>query len=308
MTAARSPHAFLLSVLLHGLFTGILLVSAYVFRNVEAPQVKIFELVAGEGDNYAATEAPALGTPGVKLNVPATPTPPAPEPPAPPVRPVEPEPAAITPAPIQAVPSPKAAPKAEPKIPDMAKAVKRIADKREKRIVDKFHKEQKAAADKAKKEEQKRLSKAEFDKLHGSKTNASQKMPAPSAKGPRIDAEGIAKGVVGGSTANKKGGAGGTALSREEASLLDAYVSLLMQKLKEAHESPPSADNSLVTGVEFFLAADGAISRLKIVQSSGDAEFDESVLRAFRTVRSIGPRPDNRGETMYLRFRVRDVE
>jgi len=111
----RSP-AFALSLVLHGGVAALLLFFGYTAsrQNKEAP--KIFELVAGAGDNYLATEAPALGTPGgIKLDLPA---PSKPEPKAEPVPepPVAPEPSPITPAPIEkpAPPPPKPADKPVP--------------------------------------------------------------------------------------------------------------------------------------------------------------------------------------------------
>jgi colicin import membrane protein len=124
----------------------------------------------------------------------------------------------------------------------------------------------------------------------------------------KIDAEGIAQGVVGGSTNNKTGGAGGTALSREEQDLFDTYFALLEQRLREAHEKPPGLSDLLVAQAEFYLGADGSISKASIVKSSGNAEFDQSVLSAIRNVHTIGPRPDGRGSMQRVRFRMKDSE
>ena len=85
---ARSPSAILLSAALHGLFVAIALLFAYAVQSSVKDQPKVMELVAGEGDNYAATEAPALGVPnGIKISIPEPPAPVEPtiEPPAPPV-------------------------------------------------------------------------------------------------------------------------------------------------------------------------------------------------------------------------------
>ena len=89
---ASSPSAFMLSAALHAVVVALALLLSYSAsrRSEDAP--KVFELVAGEGDNYLAREAPALGTPGVKLNVPATAAPrvdvtPPPEPEPTPVKP-----------------------------------------------------------------------------------------------------------------------------------------------------------------------------------------------------------------------------
>ncbi|MBI3885088.1 MAG: TonB family protein, partial [Opitutae bacterium] len=117
--------------------------------------------------------------------------------------------------------------------------------------------------------------------------------PAPPApvRAPRIDTEGIAAGVLGGSPANKKGGGGGKALTRAERSELDTYISFLISALKEAHQPPPGLSDQLVVKVTFDIAANGRISNPRVERSSGNREFDESALEAFRNVASIGPTP-----------------
>ena len=69
---ARSTSAYLSSATLHAAAVVLVVAAAWVTNQQTRPPVKIFDLVAGEGNNWAATEAPALGTPdGVKLKAPA---------------------------------------------------------------------------------------------------------------------------------------------------------------------------------------------------------------------------------------------
>ena len=304
---ARSPSAYLSSAMLHATAVVLLVVAAWVAREQTRPPVKIFDLVAGEGNNWAATEAPALGTPdGVKLKVPATPESVP--------RIAEPEPA--PPAPVQATPIqeappvPQSATKAtDGKVPDLVRTVKRTAAKVEQKMAQKQRMEEAIAADKARKEAaaaKKIMTKEQYDKLYGKNGNPAGK--AGATKIARVDAEGIAGGVVGGSTANKVGGAGGKALSREEASLMDSYFSFLKQKLEQAHEPPVGVSDKLSVRVEFMLAVDGSISQVHVVRSSGNKDFDQSVLEAFRRVRPIGTRPDGRSEAITLEFNTRDDE
>ena len=284
----------MLSLTLHGAIVALVLFFTFAMHTQVKEQPKIFELVAGEGDNYMATEAPALGTPGIKLNVPTPPAPvvkPAPEP-----EPAPPEPV-IERAPEK--PAPKAAVKpVETKTPNYTQDVLRIASKREKRLVEADRKKREAEA--------RRISKAEFDKLNKSKTQP--KGGAVNPKVARIDAEGIAKGVVGGSVNNKTGGAGGKALSRAEQSALDSYIALLLQRLRAAHEKPPGLSDLLEAEVEFRIAADGTLSGVKIVRSSGSSEFDRSVLEAFARVRSIGPTPNNKSDVWVVTFKMKEEE
>jgi len=187
--------------------------------------------------------------------------------------------------------------------------VKRTAAKVEQKMAQKQRMEEAIAADKARKEAaaaKKIMTKEQYDKLYGKNGNPAGK--AGTTKIARVDAEGIAGGVVGGSTANKVGGAGGKALSREEASLMDGYFSFLKQKLEQAHEPPVGVSDKLSVRVEFMLAVDGSISQVHIVRSSGNKDFDQSVLEAFKRVRPIGTRPDGRSEAITLEFNTRDEE
>ncbi len=129
---------------------------------------------------------------------------------------------------------------------------------------------------------------------------------APGKAVPRIDAQGIANGVRSGSTANTRGGGGGKAMTREEQSQLNTYIALLLNALKEAHEPPQGANDALEAKVTFDITASGAILNPHITKSSGDRDFDESVLEAFRKVRGIGPPPTGKADTWTVTFRMKD--
>lgn len=289
----NSFSAFIFSTVFHGFVAVLAWLFTYALQHQLRETPKVFELVAGEGDNYAATEAPALGVPGgVKF---AVPTPPAPQP-----EPVKAEAAPVTQE-LEATPPPKAV----VKTPNYAKDVKRIAAKREARLEAQFRAEQER---KAKEEavKAKRLTKEEFDKL-----NKGRKAPAvPTTGAPkvaRIDAEGIAQGVVGGSTANKTGGAGGQALAREAGEEIDAYYSLLKQRLKAAFEQPPGLSDTLIAYVEVRSGVDGTLSGARITKSSRSAEFDRAVLEAVTRTRMPG-RPDRKNETITFPFTMREKD
>ncbi|MEO7600183.1 MAG: cell envelope integrity protein TolA, partial [Opitutus sp.] len=298
----NSSSAFFLSATLHGVAVAMILLLTYVLQDAAKEAPKIFELVAGEGDNYMATAAPALGTEGVKFQAKEAPTPPEPVPvQTAPERIVEAAP--VTPAPkpvITRAPPPDA-------IRDFSKDVKRIEKKRADRLIAKDRAAREAAEKKAKAEadKQKKLTKEEFDKQN--KAGAPSKTGTP-AKIARIDAEGIAKGVIGGSTANKLGGAGGKALTREEGDALDLYFSLLKRRLKEALDKPPGLSDTLVAIVEVHIAGNGLLSGGKISRSSGSEEFDQAALAAIVRVRSVGPRPDGKSEVLHIPFRMREED
>ncbi|MBC8039254.1 MAG: TonB family protein [Opitutaceae bacterium] len=312
--SARTANSFFASAALHALLMALVLWFTWAHnRSNEKEALPIFELVAGEGDNYAATEAPALGVAGgIKLEIP--------EPPAPSPSPIEsastpePESSPVTAAaeptpPVKPAPSkPATTPVKEYKPVNMAKMVDRIADKRAANIEKKIKADQDKAAKAEAAANAKKMSKAEFDRLNKNKSLAAQK-PGTSGTGTslkKIDTEGIAGGVVGGSTANKTGGAGGKALTRQDVELNDAYISLLIQRLKQAHQKPEGLSDLLEATVKFRLTASGAVVNVVILSSSRNSEYDQSVLAAFRRI-SLPPPPSNLKTSDYsLTFKMRE--
>jgi colicin import membrane protein len=89
---------------------------------------------------------------------------------------------------------------------------------------------------------------------------------------------------------------------------MERYFSLLKARLKENHEKPSGLSDALMARVEFYVGADGSISRVRISKSSGSEEFDRSVREAFARTKSIGSRPDKKGETVELEFRMREED
>ena len=70
-----SGRGFLFSATLHGIVAALMFFG-FVFKRDDVNVPKVFELVAGEGNNYMAREAPALGTPGgVSVEMPSIPEP-----------------------------------------------------------------------------------------------------------------------------------------------------------------------------------------------------------------------------------------
>jgi TonB family protein len=282
---ARSPSAFALSALLHAGVAALALLGIFFAHQQKAVPPVIFVVVAGEGNNYGATEAPALGSPDgpLKFNVPKI-TPvslPAPVPP--------PEPVPAAPIPVRAAPIPAI---------DPTKSSDRVDDRKVKRMAAKIA------------SEVKRMSKEEFDRLHkqqsaGAKSAA---LSPHSARVPRIDARGIASGVVGGSTANRIGGAGGKALTRAEQSLLDSYIAFLRQQLRNAFEEtkPAGLSDRLVAVVEVRILSDGTLTNGRIIRTSGSDEFDRAALDAIARVPPIGARPEGLAEVQQIPFRMLD--
>ena len=282
--ADRRSVAFLTSLALHGAVVAIMLVVAYAGRMDSAREPATFELVDGEGDNFGATVAPALGSSG-GIKVPAEAMPPVVPPkidltPPETVKPVAPAPVAA-PAPV-----PVATP--TEKTPD----AKATAPTKERTLAEQFRRKAIVAESKVKMQVLREKA-AEAKRLEKERQEE--------------DAEGIAKGVKGGSTANKEGGAGGKALSRSDGPVMDAYFALLRDRLVKALDKPPGVSDTLVAEVEFQLGADGSLSAAKIIGPSGSADFDRAVLDAFSRVH-LPKRPDGNTSVHSLKFRTKDLE
>jgi colicin import membrane protein len=263
----RAANAFLLSLTLHA---GVILaIAALVFAVHQSRRepMQIFELVAGPPTDPMATEAPALGTPDGQVDVK-----------------IPASPAKSEPVPLEAAP-----PQPEISQPTVRPPIKSTA------------------SSKAPAKTEPQLTYEQYVKQHG-KPTPSKAGPSGSPRAtavPKINSKGIANGVLGGSV-NSRGGQGGTALTAAQHSSLDAYISRLVTALRQNHEKPPGLSDLLDADVEFFIAADGSISRVQIVRSSGNTAFDMSCIETFRRIGSVGPKPDGRSATWTLTFRMKD--
>lgn len=268
----NSPSAIVTSLILHGFVAAIIFVTTVYLARTSKMEPVIFELVAGEPTAPDELVAPALGntTAPVKVTVPQVELPPD-----------KPEPVVQE---TVAVPEPAVKP------PARTTPVKPKSDLS-------LAKEMKKSA---------RVSYQEYLKKNPIPKQSVASKVRQAAKVPKIDTQGIVGGVRGGSTANTRGGGGGKAMSREEADQLSTYISLLIQELKRAHEPPSGVSDRLETKVTFDITASGAILSPRISKSSGNREFDESVLDAFRRMRSIGPTPNRRPDTWTVTFKMRD--
>ncbi len=298
---STSPAAFALSATLHVAVIALALIGGCSFNQQDKP-LPIIELVAGAGDNYMAKEAPKLGTPGgVKVNIPKAPEP----------KSAPPEPTPVTPAPqppkVQPKPLPPV-PKAQDTIPDFKKQIQqqsRTAVNKAKRDIAKERAAEKKRADAEKKrleEENKRLTKEEFDRANKQRQVASVSPKSITAK--QIDVVGIKEGVVKG--IGKAPGAGGKALTNDNADVLAAYDSLFKQRLREKFDPPPGLSDTLKVTLQVRSNADGSLSAARIIRGSGVREFDQSVLEAVRRVQ-MPARPDKKSETIELNFGMRDL-
>ena len=296
---ARSPSALFVSASLHGLVVAIAVLLTYLAQTQVKEAPKILELVAGEGDDYGATAAPALGTPGgIKIAIPEPPAP-APEP----VKLTAPEPTPVTAAPeptpvVTKAPVQKAVTPPKTKdtpAPNFSNQIKRKIIRAESKAKAEIKKEREA--------EQKRLTKAEFDRQN----KAAKVAGVGNPKVKHIDTEGVSGGVTGGSTASKTG-AGAKALTREEGDLLDAYFAIVKQRLQDGLEKPPGLGDAVYAVAEFRLNLDGSISSARITRASGSDEFDRAVLDDLRRFKRVSPPSIWKGDTISVTFRMKDED
>jgi colicin import membrane protein len=264
---AREQQGFMASAALHA--AVILLLWLWSFaasRDVKQPE-RIIELVAGDGNNFGATVAPALGTPGGK-GAAATPRTP----------------------------------------PTIAQQIQRNLWRAEAKGKQAAAKELAAEQKRLAQLEQEQQAKAKAETKAATQTpDTTRKAATPSTT--RIDAEGIEKGVLGGSTENKIGGAGGKALVSSGGTVMERYYSMLKDKLLRAlkEQGLTGLDPTRMAEVEFRLAADGTISGVRIIKRSGSAEFDAAVVAAFGHI-EMPKRPDGKSTVAQLEFRTRDAE
>jgi colicin import membrane protein len=260
MTAC-SPNAFALSAALHGAVVAAVLLGAWATQKAVLDPPHIFELVAGAGDNFTATQAAAPEhSTAVKFSAPKQPrTPPTPKPEAATV------PDAPQPTPTKPITKTTSAKSVTP------------------------------------------VSVAKNNAPPTPNKNITKPSAAAQTKAPQINSANLANALTAHSSANQRGGAGGTALSREQSSELDAYFSLLKTRLREAHQKPDGVSDLLQADVEFRLNADGTIVNPRILVSSGNAAFDRSVVAAFRAMGALPPPPAGfRPDSYSLTFKMRD--
>jgi colicin import membrane protein len=308
----RYSGAFWVSTTLHAVFFGLLIGLTITLREKVEDSPQVFELVRGEGNDYMATEAPAgseIGTAAVgelftAPDVPVAKLPPAPEP-----APEEPyvPPTPVTPVTPVAPPTPptKAVPDI-PKTPNLAKDFKKTVDRAKKKAEEASKRRIEAAerAAKAAALESKRMSLEDFRRENAAKSGGGS--TASANPGKRIDVGSIKKGVTGGTGAGTTG-AGGTAMQRALQDAQDSYFAMLIQQLKSNHVKPDGLSDLLSADVSFHISAGGVISQVTITRSSGNPEFDKSVLAAFARTGSIGPRPDKKSDSSKLTFRMKEL-
>jgi colicin import membrane protein len=269
---ASSPGAIFLSTTFHALVIGTIIVLSLWMQKATEINPKIFDLVNPEdieiGDHFELPGAPSKN-PGVKFSKPR----------------------------VKRVKIPTAE-----EIAKAQEAANRKAELLEKAA------EAKSEAAKAKQEASsnrvKTTSYADFQKQNSKQLAANKTVHSPGGKpAPGIDEKGIVDDLMK-SAAGPLGDGGGTGGTKVMIAALDAYFARLISALRAAHEMPDSVTDLFVAKVSFYLAADGSISAVRIVKSSGSSDYDDSVLDAFHKVRSIGAVPGAKSGTYVINFKM----
>ncbi len=94
--------------------------------------------------------------------------------------------------------------------------------------------------------------------------------------------------------------------SSADQSRMQNYFARLRAAIERAWSQPSGARRGTEATVRFSLAADGRITGARVALSSGNDEFDRSILQAFERLGSFDPPPDGESYTPTLTFRVDD--
>jgi TonB family protein len=96
------------------------------------------------------------------------------------------------------------------------------------------------------------------------------------------------------------------ALSAAQVSALQQFQSRLWALLNQAWRQPEGLGGLQLSAlVNFEVSPSGAIAKVRLSSSSGNASFDASVLAAFRRVGRAGPTPTGRTHQFRMPFRLR---
>lgn len=87
---------------------------------------------------------------------------------------------------------------------------------------------------------------------------------------------------------------------------MDAYFTVFIQSIRDVYEKPGDLERQqqrqLSVRIQYEITADGTIGTVSIVRSSGSATYDQSVVKAFRSLARIAPRPDLRNSVNVADF------
>lgn len=159
-----------------------------------------------------------------------------------------------------------------------------------------------------------RMSEAEFRKKFGSKTSPStkkKKTGASSAPAParQMDVSGMTQelqrklGMPGGTNGVNPGG-GGHGTGPGGGSELDRWRTIVYLTVDNSWNKPDGANPGLSATISFLVGAGGFISNIKVLKSSGDPVFDESITLTIRRLARVEPPPGGNSLTVTGTFNM----
>jgi colicin import membrane protein len=92
-----------------------------------------------------------------------------------------------------------------------------------------------------------------------------------------------------------------------DVSVLQEYGQYVYKKISAQWNKPGvNAGKNLSVKVRFVVLSTGRIESVKIVQSSGNIAFDNSILTVFKTIAQFKPSPSGKKETFTMNFKLAD--
>jgi TonB family protein len=90
-----------------------------------------------------------------------------------------------------------------------------------------------------------------------------------------------------------------------DASILQSYVSYVYQILNSQwNKQSANLGKNLSVKVQFLVLADGRIQSAKVIKSSGNQIFDNSILSVFKTIAQFKPTPSGKKKTFVMNFKL----
>ena len=84
---------------------------------------------------------------------------------------------------------------------------------------------------------------------------------------------------------------------------LSEYTRVIYMTAKRNWKIPTINTDSLSAKISFKVSKTGIISNVRILESSGDKDFDNSIIQVFKSI-TIPPPPDNSAHTINITFRA----
>ena len=92
-----------------------------------------------------------------------------------------------------------------------------------------------------------------------------------------------------------------------DASARQKYGQYVFRQIRAQWNKPTAnSGKNLSVKVQFVVLSNGRIQSVKIVESSGNANFDQSILNVFKAIAQFKPTPNGQNETFVMNFKLAD--